>query len=96
MLLSADCPTGLPAGASLEFPRILVIAREQSDRSNLGILEFASFYHRYRKAQRADLEFLKDCFASLAMTKILEFHSFLQPIPQIPKSSKILEFLREF
>ncbi|WP_321226662.1 hypothetical protein [Campylobacter sp.] len=37
----------------LEFARILVIASEQSDRSNLGILEFASFYRRYRKVQKA-------------------------------------------
>ena len=45
-------PCGTATGASLEFPRILVIASEQSDRSNLGILEFPSFFSLHRKDQR--------------------------------------------
>ena len=45
----------------LEFARILVIASEQSDRSNLGILEFPRFLQPLSQSPKGstNLEFLR-------------------------------------
>ena len=95
----------LATGASLEFARILVIASEQSRGSNLGILEFpipslltaATAKFRGQRKSRipsANSRIPRDCFASLAMTKILEFPSFLTAATAKPKGQRELEFPR--
>ena len=63
----------------LYYLRILVSQSLESSK----ILEFLAIKFRIPR----------DCFASLAMTKILEFPSFLQPLPQSPKDSTNLKFL---
>ncbi|MCI7103487.1 MAG: hypothetical protein MR927_04760 [Campylobacter sp.] len=87
MLLFADCPAGWRLERFLEFARILVIAREQSNRSNLGILEFLGFLLPLLRSLEdsttleflgQNLEFLEiaSAFSKPRNDEILEFASF--------------------
>ena len=79
-----------------EFVFCVVSFMGAAGRRQQQFLEFATAKFRGQRKSRIPKDKFgipRDCFASLAMTKILEFSSFLQPLPRISKDSTNLEFL---